>query len=366
MTIATMNARLALFLTAALISTFVGLRQLSATPYGQPLPHGCATGNCSPKADSYGHYQVQWRRWPGATTYEGVLRPKPQVDVPEPMIPNEINEGRTEPRTRSDKPLDDAAGGGSPSELVPFPNGGTPNPFDNTVPNTDLPDTNTNSFDGGFGVEAPITPDPAPNTNPGTAPFDPLGPDPIEPEPEMDSDPDADLPLIDFGLAPMPSKEMAVRSIRSRALALQRDDDVTHSNDLADVVPTAKAEATVVDQVSYEEGGSSMDSAVSSTPSSVAQAEDNETNSSAGASGSIIDNDRSQGNPLRRGNAARATPAPILATPAPSATFELKEVVVDPPSTSSRPVAVQSRPAGRSLASSARRSLPTLRKNPLR
>ncbi len=132
----------------------IGVSPLLAGHFGNGAAHscaGCATGQCQPRTSTYGHHQATWRRWPGASNYEGYIRPRPQLSVPAEQVPDKINEGRLEPRSRSNKPLDSAPmSGGSaapgvmpnvtPSSPADFGSGdAADNPFNTIVPESDIP-----------------------------------------------------------------------------------------------------------------------------------------------------------------------------------------------------------------------------------
>ena len=157
---------------------------------------GCLDGNCSPRTATWGHYEPQWRRWPGATTYQGYKKPMPAVSVPEPKVPDAINETRSSELTRSDRPLDPED---IPAPMVPGVEG--EDPFSNTVDESDIPagveaggggDVGAGGdMDGGFqppGTEA--IPEPA---APGGGMFDNLPGN------------DAPAPAGDGGLFPAPA-----------------------------------------------------------------------------------------------------------------------------------------------------------------
>ena len=116
--------------TLSICLAFFGLVALSD---GQ----GCLDGNCTPRATTWGHYEPQWRRWPGATTYQGYRKPIPAVSVPEPKVPDAINETRSSEVTRSDRPLDPEDMPNMPPPVVPGAEG--EDPFSNTVDESDIP-----------------------------------------------------------------------------------------------------------------------------------------------------------------------------------------------------------------------------------
>jgi|GEM_PF-3787232 len=97
---------------------------------------GCENGNCQPRTSSFGHYSPSWRPWPGSRSiYEGYRKANEGVTTEEEWLPDPRDETRFERRTRSDRPLDPEPGGGGMLNEVD-PN----NPFNQVVPETDMPD----------------------------------------------------------------------------------------------------------------------------------------------------------------------------------------------------------------------------------
>ena len=180
----------------ATLTVVVCLFGTVAVSDGQNNLSGCVDGNCSPRTLTYGHYQPMWRRWPGATTYEGYLKPSGTTAVPEPTIPDALNESRTLPRTRSEEPLD----GNEATKFMPDASNEA-NPFNATVDESDIPQQ------GGFGQTGMGVP----NAN-GTAPLG--GADDLMAPPPSDNDlfsplPSNDAPPAPGGFANPPSQESA-------------------------------------------------------------------------------------------------------------------------------------------------------------
>jgi hypothetical protein len=398
-----------------------------AGQHGESAPHrctGCATGTCFAKINTYGHYATQWRRWPGATDYEGVRRPTPKVAVPDVIVPDEANEGRVERRTRSDKPIDSDFGSASPglqipSEVVSGADADGPsNPFENTVPNTDLPESNATDGFGGvdFGLEEPITPETPPaESNEGT--FGPLDPANDLPDaPPFDDDQGADAPLFDFGLIPPPAthvdSERAVRSIKNRRPVMQRDDTpqvksipteisepridvpeygtVGGSFSYADLMPPSQADATtrrakkslLIGPVTFEDSelntllpeplpgiAQSVVEAKSMVSSAtVVSSDETASQELREVEGIVVDR---SANPLRQTRTSKKVALRESMETVPlvqESTIELKPVPKpDETSVSAPAVTSKSSAVTRSFASTSQRSLRnTLRKNPLR
>lgn len=203
---------------------------------------GCATGQCQ-VSPNFGYHAPSYRRWPGATIYEGYRSRKSGVSVPDQKIPSVLDEGRIEPRSRSNRPLDPQRP--LPGQIIPggaegssmrgntVPQSGRP--FDGMIPETELPSRRANNGPAGGAFEAPPAIQPGP-TNSGDvfnlptdegAPTPPANDAPFDPfAPAAD-----DAPLFDpagagepdFGVIQPPTRNVnvrAVRAIRNRAAVL--------------------------------------------------------------------------------------------------------------------------------------------------
>ena len=110
---------------------------------------GCIDGSCGVPSP-YGYYRGGWRRWPGSR--DSTMDDMDQGTTPrEPVVPEPAEEGRTRPRTRSDKPLDPDELADALEPMIPGAMDEA-NPFSNSVPESDLPAPGTgagNPFGGG-------------------------------------------------------------------------------------------------------------------------------------------------------------------------------------------------------------------------
>ena len=123
-------------------------------------PHrtvGCEDGNCQPRSASFGHYSPSWRKWPEARAiYEGFRSAEEGVSSEEDQLPEPRDEIRFERRTRSSRPLDPEPPG-LLDDVIPSSTDETDpnNPFNQLVPETDLPgaggDNGAGDAGGGFG-----------------------------------------------------------------------------------------------------------------------------------------------------------------------------------------------------------------------
>lgn len=221
---------------------------------------GCATGQCQ-VSPNFGYYAPIYRRWPGSTIYEGYRSQTTGATVPGQKIPSVLDEGRVEPRTRSDRPLGpqrplpgplvpgDAGGSAMPGNTMPgstMPgstvpgSNGSASPLNGFAPESELRSGGTNSSPAGSVFETPPavqpessnagdlfnlpTDDSAPAAPANDAPFDPFGPA-TDDTPLFDP---AGAGEPDFGAIQPPTRKVnvrAVRAIRNRAAVLYPADE---------------------------------------------------------------------------------------------------------------------------------------------
>jgi hypothetical protein len=223
--------------TFAVLLVFVSIPGISGVQAGGPhlhgpvmesAPHrcaGCANGLCTPSS-KFGHYRTMWRRWPGASDYFGVGSRHPAVGTPDAEVPDAINEGRIEPRTRSTPTDTDGNGLPSASNLDdPFvtvpedegPNlgGATPSASDAFTPPI-----------GGFGEPTNSQPAPFQEIDPIFAPDGGFDNDTEDALPNMnpETDLDTDFPFQPLNEAPGDSLDLGRRDAQfNQQLARYQD-----------------------------------------------------------------------------------------------------------------------------------------------
>lgn len=365
---------------------------------------GCIDGACGTPAGPYGHYQGSWRRWPYSK--DSQLPANRQGTIArEPFVPDVLDEGRTRPRTRSDRPLDPKDMGSSAGvgtlPLVPAP-GDEANPFNNTVDDSDMQAGGNPSEGVGEGNPFP----PA-----GGNATDPLFDSPPafdEPAPGGDADfgvpgDDANSDEIPdlFGhseLIPPPTKKVrrqeAIRSIKSRGVTLLKDSQsikIGSSKQITRGLENPSPDQGNIDLVSFEDFETKSRSAqmpqriaklsesqvveTSTLPpkqpgdanQSLAVDESHAANEDAAESelehDSVAQDELPSQNPLRKG---KSTPRKPVKSTTPKAAQAKATPIVELPKKAEFEMHANSESRTLSQAVASRSLRDTLRKNPLR